>query len=191
MKNKFLYIVATFCVISAFITGCASKPFNNSMSVSPDWPSYNSAEEIINASKYVYSGTVTDISFEIIDYVTGKVDNSPDSDSTSRALYTVYTVSVAENYKGESPAETKVKVMGGLSGYREEEQKELMVSSKLLPDGSVGFAVEGVDVRLQVGCEYLFCTNRSESGFDRIINPQQFSHAPDSETAKNIIELLK
>lgn len=191
MKNKFLYIVATFCVISAFITGCATKPFNNSMSVSPDWPFYNSAEEIIEASKYVYSGTVTDISFEIIDFATGKADRSPDSDSTSRRIHTVYTVALSNNYKGESPAETKIAIMGGLPGYKEEEQKELIVSSKSLPEGCTGLYVVGMDVRLEIGNEYLFCIYGRSGGFDDIINPQQFSHAPESESAKSIIELLK
>ena len=57
-----------------------------------DYPSYSSAAEAAKAAENVYTGTVTDISFEIIYMPTGETIDTSDSSEASRMLYTVYTV---------------------------------------------------------------------------------------------------
>lgn len=53
---------------------------------------------------------------------TGKTDNSPESLSTSRMLYTVYTISVSDSVKGDNPEEIRICTLGGIAGYNEEAQ---------------------------------------------------------------------
>ncbi len=75
--------------------------------VHADYPLYSTADETANASTNIYSGKVTDRSFEIKDVKTGKADNSAESLGTSGMFYTVYTVFVTEAVKGTNPSEVK------------------------------------------------------------------------------------
>ena len=103
--------------------------------INADWPYYNNAEEIINASSNIYTGTVTDISFEIYDIKTGEADRNPDHDRTNRMLHTVYTVSTVVCYKGNQTETHSIRVTGGPKGYREDEQNELLVSAGMIKQG--------------------------------------------------------
>ncbi|MBP0989786.1 MAG: hypothetical protein J5874_01210 [Oscillospiraceae bacterium] len=156
-----------------------------------DWPMYNTVNEIINASTNIYSGTVTDISFEIIDYKTGKIDNDPNSTSTSRTIYTVYSVDINNSCTGNNPKTVKIRKIGGIAGFKEKEQRDLLVSSGLILSDVGKIIINDDDCSLKTGKEYLFCTVRSDSVFDLIINPYQFAHDIDSANAKNIIDALK
>ncbi len=154
-----------------------------------DWPYYNTSDEIVAASTNIYSGKVTDISFAVIDGRTGRVDGSPTSQSPFRMLYTVYTVSVDKNFKGDG-SEAKICVSGGLLGYKEEEQYKLMESSGLLLKYG-GIVICGSEQStLAVGNEYIFCTSRNDE-FDHIINPLQFAHHISSENARLIVDSCK
>ena len=157
-----------------------------------DWPYYENAEEIISASSNVYTGVVTDISFEIINERTGEVDRSPDPDEP-RALYTVYTVSTVDHYKGNQAETHMIRVTGGPQGYREDEQNDLLVSAGLVePGGSIVYTGARTDA-LEIGKEYLFCT----VSFDIVpdaeyeINPSQFALEPASDEAKSIVKSFK
>ena len=92
------------------------------VSVHVGYPSYSSADEIVDAATNIYVGPVKEITFEVIDTKTGKDDPSPESISASRMFYTVYTVSVTESVKGDSPSEIKIRRVGGIVGYREDVQ---------------------------------------------------------------------
>ncbi len=148
------------------------------VTVEADWPYYDTAKEVVDASSNVYLGRVTDISFTVMD---------PSGEGLSRMLYTVYTVTVTENYKGEHPAEVKLCVMGGLKGYKEREQYELMEQSGLasMYRGIVVCHEDGA--ALAVGSEYLFCTSSGTDDFDHIINPLQFAHYIDSPNGKKLV----
>lgn len=206
MKKIITVFLPLLLIIIFVFTGCSSKMLKDSypqdLNVShddnfqvfklyPDWPKYNSIDEIVNASTNVYSGYVTDISFDIIDYSTGMSDNNPNSTSKSRTIFTVYTVSLKTNYKGKSPSEIKICKIGGILGYKENEQYDLLRSSMLIPEGSVGIYVSDDDCRLAIGNEYLFCISRLSGDFDHIINPYQFAYHIDSENAKSIIKFFK
>lgn len=157
--------------------------------IHPDWPSYNTAEEIVKAATNIYSGTVIDISFAIVDMKKGSVDEDPKSSNTSRMLYTIYTVEVQESYKGDSLSKTQICKIGGLNNYRVKEQYDLMDISGILSQYS-GIPVCDDHCSLAVGNTYLFCTSRTIGDFDYIINPTQFAYDPTSKNAKNIISSI-
>ena len=162
------------------------------VSYSADYPLYKNYYDIANAATNIYIGTVESITYEIIDMKTGKVDDSPKSQSSSRMLYTVYTISVKSSLKGENPSEIKICRIGGLVGYNEKQQYDKMLKSGLLNRYN-GIPVVAVDegVILDIGSEYLFCTKRSSSEFDFVINPTQFAHKTNSEEAELIVKSIQ
>lgn len=160
--------------------------------INVDWPYYHTAEEIIDAASYVFTGTVTDIYFEIVDLKTGKADRDADSQSTSRAIQTVYTIEISKTYKGGERSTTKLSVLGGIEGYKEEVQNALLRSAGLTkPDSDNIVICDAAGITLDIGREYLFCTHRGVGDFDSNINATQFAFSLDSHNAKIILDALK
>ncbi len=153
-----------------------------------DWPYYQSPEEIAEAADYIFTGRVLSVSFAIFDMETGLEDADPQSQSTRRYLHTVYTVAVTRSHKGESPFLVRIRVLGGLPGYREQEQYALLQTAGL-GEGIhiVNYGVGWYPCTLAPGGEYLLCTTMRNGSFDCDINPFQFAHYPASETAKEIL----
>ena len=166
------------------------KSTHQTILVHADYPVYNSTEEIANAATNIYVGTVKDISFEVIDMKTGKADNSSESLSTSRMLYTVYTISVTDSIKGDNPEEIKICTLGGIAGYNEENQFNKLRSSGLLTKYN-GIPITKSKCSLAVGNKYLFCTSRTVGDYDFVINLTQFAHRIDSDNATAIIRASK
>ena len=153
--------------------------------IAVSYPVYHNVGEIANAATNIYVGTVTDISYEIVDMKTGKVDNSPESESTSRMLYTIYTVSVTSSLKGKNPSEIKISRLGGVVNCQESEQIEKLQESGLLSK-YFGIPVVSDTVQVHLGNEYLFCTHRVGGDFDLVINLTQFAHEINSDEANLI-----
>lgn len=202
MKQAYAILVIIMLTILTILTGCSNKDLKDTypkdleishnsnyqiIKLQPDWPVYHSVEEIVNASTNIYSGYVTDISFDIIDYSTGMSDINPNSGSRNRTIFTVYSISLRKNYKGESPSEIKICKIGGIYGYKEKEQYDLLRSAKIISDGVVGIFVCDDDCTLSIGNEYLFCISRLGGDYDQIINPYQYAHPIDSENANSIV----
>lgn len=196
--------IATCFVLVAVISGVILANRNHSLSgfnelisknldasdqivISMDWPYYKTAEETIEASSHIYSGKVIDISFTVLDMKTGAEDLDPESESASRMLYTVYTISVTDEYKGESAETVRIVVNGGLPGEKENEQFNIIRGSGLKYNG---IPVTPEKVELSVGQSYLFCIYRV-GDFDHIINPNQFAFLLNSKDAKTIIDCCK
>lgn len=185
MKKR---VILFFVIIMLCLTGCQHN--NKITNIHAEWPVYNSTEEIIESSSNIYSGEVTNISFEIIDMKTGKVDRSIKSDSNSRMLYTVYTVSVTTSFKGDNQGIIQICRTGGLVDYKEKEQYDLIKTSGLTSKYE-GIPIIDNNRALEIGKEYLFCTSRTVEEFDFVINPTQFAHDINSQTAKTIMDLCK
>jgi hypothetical protein len=208
MKKIMSLCVAMLIVFSFF--GCAASvddvpndDFDNGdvnndksnytfVSLHADYPFYYNVEDITNAAANIYIGTVKSVTFEIIDMKTGKIDNSSKSQSSSRMLYTVYTVSVKTSLKGDNPSEIKIRRIGGLVGHKESEQFKKMQDSGLLSKYDGIPVISDIDsIELDVDGEYLFCTNRYGGDFDSVINLTQFAHSMDSNEAKLILKSSK
>ena len=163
------------------------------VSVHVSYPSYSSADEIVDAATNIYVGTVKEITFEVIDTKTGKDDHSQESLSASRMFYTVYTVSVTESVKGDNPSEIKIRRVGGIVGYREDVQYDKLVSSGLTEQyNGIPVISETEDVcSLAVGNKYLFCTSRDGGDSDSVISLTQFAYRIGSDNATAIIKASK
>lgn len=208
MKKTLITVAVLFALL---LTGCHSSYLNdshpNDLEISDtdypieelqyDWNYFNTSDELAAVVTDVYSGKVTSISFEIIDETTGlyvRDFSSVDKEYAKKnySLNTVYTISVGKTYKGSSQSEMTVVNTGGISGYRENEQHDLLVAAGL--DGRrIPVAKDGCN--LAVGNIYLFCVYRfpKEYGldYDNAINPYQYAHKLNSSNAKAIINSCK
>lgn len=157
-----------------------------------DYPSYSSAAEVSKAAENVYTGTVTDISFEIIYMQTGETVDTGDSSEASRMLYTVYTVQLSDSFKGENPDEIKIYRIGGLIGYKESLQYNMIEKAGLFDEyHGIPVTTDADASKLTVGAQYLFCTVRPVGGHDVPINPTQFAYDPASASANEIIAQIR
>ena len=157
-----------------------------------DYPSYSSAAEVAKAAENVYTGTVTDISFEIIYMQTGETVDTSDSSEASRMLYTVYTVQLSDSFKGENPEVIKIYRIGGLIGYKESLQYNMIEKAGLFDEyHGIPVTTDADASKLTVGAQYLFCTVRPVEGHDVPINPTQFAYDPASASANEIIAQIR
>ena len=154
-----------------------------------DYPSYSSAAEVSKAAENVYTGTVTDISFEIIYMQTGETVDASDSSEASSILYTVYTVQLSDSFKGENPDEIKIYRNGG---YKESVQYNMIEKAGLFDEyHGIPVTTDADASKLTVGAQYLFCTVRPVEGHDVPINPTQFAYDPASASANEIIAQIR
>ena len=153
-----------------------------------DWPYYETAEELTDTATDVYIGKVKEISFVIIDRETNEpADINSVQGGESSALYTVYTVEITDSFKGEKKDEVKIKVNGGLPGYKEDEQYKLQESlgSSIIPVWDKNLE------QLEIGSEYVFCTIHKYGSFEIIPSLYQFAFQIDSANAKAVLACIK
>ena len=146
-----------------------------------DWVTFGTAAELVNTATNVFSGKVVDISFDVLDYEKGIPDMNGSSDNYHREIFTVYTIEVQKNYKGDIGETMKLYVEGGLPGYREEEQCQLVQDANLN-----GFTCVSNRVKLEIGESYLLCANKHEH-YTGIVNMDQFAYYLNSQKANEII----
>lgn len=120
-----------------------------------EYPSYDTAQELVDEADLVFSGTVESISYEMLDVrtETGK-DSMAGSDQSQKIPYTIYQVEVDSVYKG-SADETDISIK--------------------CPGGEVDdnrYVVEGALV-LQEGERYLFLTKTFETTYPSLLNVTQ------------------
>lgn len=156
--------------------------------ISYDYPSYSTVAEVAEAATDIYIGTVTGISFEIIDMNVGDAYSTTDSANTSRMLYTVYTVQPSASFKGGNTDEIKIYQIGGMIGYEEALQYS-MIEKSGLSDKYHGIPVAAGTVtnKLTIGARYLFCTIQTAKDHNVPINPAQFAYDAPSAYADEII----
>lgn len=201
--KRFLVIMLSLIMTVGF-AGCnqaINDQFPNDLAVSaesehqmftlsPDWAVYNTAEDIVAASSNIYTGKVKNISFEVVNMKTGTSESSAVSDGNDCMLYTVYTVDVANSYKGSNSGEIKICSIGGIAGYKEDEQVNALKAAGLYEEYN-GIPVVSGGCSLAIDNEYLFCTSRTVGEYDFVINKTQFAHATDSQNYDTIISAVK
>ena len=151
------------------------------VNVNIDWVIFGTAAELVNTATNVFSGKVVDVSFDVLDYDKGIPDMNGSSDNYHREIFTVYTIEVQKNYKGDIGETMKLYVEGGLPGYREEEQCQLVQDANLN-----GFTCVSNRVKLEIGESYLLCANKHEH-YTGIVNMDQFAYYLNSQKANEII----
>lgn len=131
-----------------------------------DWPVYESADELIEACDKVIVGTVTNISFQVLDIRTGKTPEEG-TDDFYRKLYTIYDIDVVETYKGDSKSTEQVRIIGGLEGAYVTEQL-----TALGHEQATIFVLDGL-MEISMGGTYLFMLDQYEDVPPTIVNIEQ------------------
>ena len=200
-KHKILFAAAgilfaaltCLCSCTAPVHGNGELPYDTAtlspdtvskvsvVNVNIDWVIFGTAAELVNTATNVFSGKVVDISFDVLDYDKGIPDMNGSSDNYHREIFTVYTIEVQKNYKGDIGETMKLYVEGGLPGYREEEQCQLVQKANL-----IGLTYVDKRVKLEIGESYLLCVLKL-GHCARIVNMDQFAYYLNSQKANEII----
>ena len=133
-----------------------------------DYPYYNTVSDLAGKANQVFSGRVTNISFELLNMIT--MQPLKDGEDTQWAMIcTIYEIEAEKVYAG-SPTIVKLRIEGGISSGFEQEQTTLLGSDKIP-------VMEGAPV-LYVGDKYLFALyHADDSEYSSILNPQQSIYA--------------
>lgn len=135
--------------------------------ISPDWPLYGTVDELIDASDKVILGTVTNVSFQMIDIRTGKAPEG-EADELYCYLYTIYDIDTIETYKGEPNQNEQVRVIGGIEGAYETEQVAALGEQE-----QPTIFVLGDSAELNEGETYLFMLAQYDDAIPTIVNVEQ------------------
>ena len=127
-----------------------------------DYPEYNTAEELVESSDLVFTGTVKNIEYQMIDVST---DEGADEDTgfvdDEKMPYTLYTIDVDKVYKGSIESSTIiVKRAGGSFGSDE-------------------YVLENAS-EIAKGKNYLFVTETYEDTYPSLLNADQSSYDMDA-----------
>lgn len=185
----------TLCALLMLITGCSERETTNQVSENPqtetlnvkyetisqDWPSYASLEDLVNASDKIILGTVSEISFQVLDIRTGK----PPADNAEKSncyLYTIYDVDTIETYKGNSSDHEEIRIIGGIKDRMVGEQISLVENGQSIP------LIEGMPSIVE-GEMYLFMLYQYEDTIPTVVNLDQsiynICEAFSTETEQN------
>lgn len=195
--KKIIYWIIAMCLLLN-LTGCAHKDSKNKivpyltiqsnesyLQIHADWPVYDSTEKLIEASTNIFSGELTDISFDMINIKTGKSYSIDDQNRENCMLHTIYTVNVSQVYKGESDRIRKICIIGGLPGIKEQEQLQVIKNFDPSDQSPIISTLES-NRELKIGESYLFCTSHTDSDYDNIVNITQFVFYTTSDMAVQI-----
>lgn len=147
-----------------------------------DWPYYAALDSLTAAASNIFEGKVTNVFFDVVNLSTGESANELD-DPRSCMLYTVYEVEIINTYKGVNDGKAYIKVEGGIQGFKEAEQCQVMQNAGVF-DENLGIVVSESFEPLTVGDTYLFLTNKRASTYHTIINDTQFAFRIEN-TGKN------
>lgn len=137
-----------------------------------DWVMYDSAEDLVDASDIICKAKVTDISFDLVDPKTGRAITDGE-DPKNGELNTIYEIEVTKQYRsyrddGIKLEKLNVRVMGGLKGYKTDEQLEVLKRA-----GSDTIPLMHEPPEIQLGEEYLFLLAQFDNALPCLINAPQ------------------
>lgn len=152
-----------------------NDPGYDMMSLSMEYPTYESAKELIEASDMVFIGKAKSIGYSFYDIETGQ--KLPENSGFPEMFETRWycDVDVITAYKGIDSKEIRVRAdMGAM--YKELDGKPMGSATVHFHSDSSGRTPLCVvfDSRIDLlGGEYLFCLKESEGGEAYIFNPQE------------------
>lgn len=161
MKKRFRIAIL---VIAGCVLGACGKnvtePGNEKMitMIQAEYPSYDTAQELVDEADLVFSGTIESVSYEMLDVrAEGEKDSVTDLDQSHCIPYTIYKVKVDSIYKGSSDESyIRIKCPGGKADDNQ-------------------YIVEGA-VALQEGEQYLLLIKSFENTYPSLLNAAQSAY---------------
>ncbi len=170
MRKSFSIVVL---VIAICVLGACGKdvtePEDETMItiIHAEYPSYDTAQELVDEADLVFSGTVESVSYEMLDVraESGK-DSATGLDQSHCIPYTIYQVKVDILYKGSSDEDfIYIKCPGGEADENQ-------------------YVVEGA-VTLQEAGAYLFLAKTFENTYPSLLNAAQSAYSMNEPNALN------
>ena len=181
--KNYCTLLILIAVMIAIPVSCSNKL--EYIKIRADWPYYETAEDLINASDVVFKGTITEINYKIIDYKYGKEVENCNGDFENKMLFTVYYVNPIEVYKGDNEGAFEITVIGGRSDRDAEKQLKVMKNSGLSKEYSGIPVLSGKQLLPEENSEYIFCITQS-GDFYSPANIDQSIVTTDSEFGKEL-----
>ncbi len=161
MKKSFRIAIL---VIAGCVFGACGKNATESENekmitmIYAEYPSYDTAQELVDEADLVFSGTIESVSYEMLDVrAESEKDSVTDLDQSYRIPYTIYKVKVDSIYKGSSEeSDISIKCPGGEADDNQ-------------------YIVEGV-VTLQEGERYLLLAKIFENTYPSLLNAAQSAY---------------
>lgn len=157
--SNVVILISILCVLAACGKNATVPENEKSVTIiHAEYPSYDTAQELVDEADLVFSGTVESISYEMLDVrsETGK-DSVTGSDQSQKIPYTIYQVEVDSVYKGSADeTDISIKCPGGEADDNR-------------------YVVEGALV-LQEGERYLFLTKTFETTYPSLLNVTQSAY---------------
>ena len=169
-------VLSILCAALLFVittAGCKQKQDVKITYFHADWPYYQSLDSLTAAANNIFEGKVTNIFFDVVNMTTGESADKSD-DPLVCMLYTIYEVEMIASYKGVNDGKAYIKVEGGIQGFKEAEQCEVMQKAGVF-DENTGIRVCDSFAPLTLGDTYLFLTNKRATTYHTIINTDQFA----------------
>lgn len=135
--------------------------------ISADWPFYEDIQDLVEHSTLIVAGTITDISFQLLDARTARPVTG-ETEEQYRCLYTMYTIDVTERYKGDPTESIQVRIIGGRENDYPEEQ-----AAVLGDDIKNGIPLLENMPELKIGETYLFALYQYEDTAPTPVNLTQ------------------
>lgn len=168
MKKKVIGFTIIAAIVLAVVGGCKAKQGNDSAekvsvnTIHAEYPEYDTAQDIVEASDLVFSGTVRTIDYQMLDVGSGMNQDDPEVYDESELLpYTLYTVDVEKVYKGN--LETSEIIIKQLGGRFDNDEYMIENSSEIVE-----------------GKKYLFLTETYENTYPSLLNAAQSSYEMDN-----------
>lgn len=172
MKKTILTLMCViFCL--AGISACngdsnAGSSSDETTVIQLEYPVYGSAEELVDASDLVFSGTVTHINYDSLNVQSQSgVDSDTGLTESSDIPYTIFDIDIHHIYKGNVESESiEIKRPGGVV------------------NGQV-YAVEGAS-DIELGETYLFITQTYQNTYPSLLNVTQASFDMSESEVNNL-----
>ena len=159
--KRILVLLLSGLIILISLSGC-SKSEIATMVYYPQYAYFETTEELMNTAAGVFEGKVVNISFIAMDrnevVVTDSTLDTP-FDKDSATLLTVYEISTQITYKGDIGETMYIIILGGLEGYKEDEQKDFMRKTGISERTEI-LQVSAREDMPEIGESYLFVVRK-------------------------------
>lgn len=153
------------------------------------WVTHDTMEELDENIDYVFKGKVINITFGVQSSSNpGIFISAPPSDAGDirLTLYTIYEIEVAKQYKGSLESTIFLPVEGGMMGYKEQEQFDILFAC--------GWPYNGLQLvsdakYLEIGKTYLFSSSDTSYGYLGSLSPYQFALEPGEAPKRGSVVL--
>ena len=187
MKKIFSSILLAGIALTLAACGSTANTTGNAgnvvTTIHAEYPSYDTANDLVNSADLIFSGTVGSISYEDLNVRTESGTDSTTGLSSSDSIpYTIYEIKVDTIYKGTTQEDTiSIKVPGG----------EIDGTQYIVDDAPT----------ISLGETYLFLTKTYENTYPSLLNvtqatydlnaPEAYEENTDKITLSQILEILE